>query len=1592
MPGTTRAQEREALVARAAKEVVDPPAGVDAELLLQEYYRFVADEDLLGRDPADLAATALSHVTGAAVRPQGTALVRVLMPRDGGWPQTRTVVEVVTDDMPFLVDTVSAELTRHDHAIHLVVHPVLSVRRDAVGTLLEVTEPDAPGTVRESFMHVEVERLADPAQADALRNDLRRVLEDVRAAVEDHDRMRARLAEAAAGAPHAQELLALTEWLLDGHFTFLGYREYRLAGEGDDLALASVPGTGLGILRDAGLEPATVPLSTLPAEVRRRATDPALLTVTKANSRATVHRPSYLDYVGVKQLGDDGLPAGERRFLGLFSWEAYTESVTTIPVLRRKVQRVLDRSGFTPGSHDHKALLRVLEEHPRDELWQVDDDALLETALGVLHLQERRQVRLFVRYDDYARFVSCLVYLPRERFTTDNRLRVQRLLLEAFEGTAVDHQTRVTESVLARMHLVVRTTSPRVREVDLAALEARLEEATRSWDDELADAVRGAVGEAAAPALQAVYGRAFPEAYKEDYPAATAVPDLLRLDALGDEGLDLALYREPGAPAGEHRFKVFRAGPPLTLSRVMPVLQDMGVEVTDERPYTIERPGRPDAWVYDFGIRVPSGASLDDGLGTAFQDAFAAVWHDRAESDQLNTLVLVGGLTWRQVVVLRGYARYLRQVGTTFSDTYVASVLVRNAHVARLLVSLFAARFDPDLPPDEGREAEASSAVARALDEVASLDEDRILRSFWALVDATTRTSAYQGGGEQVAFKLDPSKVPDLPLPRPRFEIFVYSPSVEGVHLRFGSVARGGLRWSDRREDFRTEVLGLVKAQMVKNAVIVPVGSKGGFVVKRPVDGSDREAWLAQGVACYSDFIRGLLSVTDNLVDGAVVPPERVVRHDGDDPYLVVAADKGTATFSDIANGIAVERGFWLGDAFASGGSAGYDHKAMGITARGAWESVKRHFRELGLDTQTQPFTVVGVGDMSGDVFGNGMLLSDQIRLVAAFDHRHVFLDPDPDPATSFAERQRMFALPRSSWDDYDRSLISEGGGVFPRTAKSIPLSPQVQAALGVAAEAMTPPELLRAILLAPVDLLWNGGIGTYVKAATETHAEVGDKANDAIRVNGGALRCRVVGEGGNLGLTQRGRIEYALAGGHVNTDAIDNSAGVDCSDHEVNIKILLGQVVADGELDRPARDALLASMTDEVAALVLRDNYEQNVALGNARAQALDMLPVHRRYLDHLERTGLVDRALEDLPDDAELDARAAAGTGLTGPEFAVLLAWTKIGLTEDVLDSDLPEDPVLSEELELYFPTALRERYRDRMAAHRLRREIVATAIANHVVNRAGTTFVYRMAEELAAPVADIVRAHAVASRVFDLPALWEQVEALDNLVPTATQTTMLLEGRRLVERATRWLLTTRRQPLDTAATVRAFQAGARTVAAALPDLLTSTALLALRDTTARYVQDGVPGDLAVRVAGFPAAFAALDVVEVAEATGRPVDEVATLYFALDDLLGLGRVRQRILALPRTDRWLTLARAALRDDLYAAQAALAADVLATTGPGAPADRIATWSARNAAALARATQVLADIEADEAFDVATMSVALRQVRGLTQTSTAGEG
>ncbi|MEV8092103.1 NAD-glutamate dehydrogenase [Streptomyces nigra] len=1594
---------------------------------LQRYYLHTAPEDLLDRDPVDVFGAAFSHYRLAENRPQGTANVRVHTPtvEENGWTCSHSVVEVVTDDMPFLVDSVTNELTRQGRGIHVVIHPQVTVRRDLTGKLIEVL-PSAPAgdlphdTHIESWIHVEIDRETDRGDLKQITADLLRVLSDVREAVEDWSKMRdaaLRMADELPGEPHSdlreqeiEEARELLRWLADDHFTFLGYREYELR---KDDSLAAVPGTGLGILRsdphhsENDAHPVSPSFERLPADARAKAREHKLLILTKANSRSTVHRPSYLDYVGVKKFDENGEVVGERRFLGLFSSAAYTESVRRVPVIRRKVDEVLSGAGFSPHSHDGRDLLQILETYPRDELFQTPVDELRTIVTSVLYLQERRRLRLYLRQDEYGRYYSALVYLPRDRYTTGVRLRIIDILKEELGGTSVDFTAWNTESILSRLHFVVRvpqgTELPQLSEADRERIEARLVDAARSWADGFADALNAELGEEHAAELLRRYGNAFPEGYKADHGPRSAVADLVHIEQLAEEkDFSLSLYEPVGAAPEERRFKIYRKGAAVSLSAVLPVLSRLGVEVVDERPYELRCSDRSVAWIYDFGLRMPSQAAAGDYAGDdareRFSEAFAATWTGKAENDGFNALVLSAGLTWRQAMVLRAYAKYLRQAGSTFSQDYMEDTLRHNVHTTRLLVSLFEARLSPDRQR-AGREIVDAllEELDAALDQVASLDEDRILRSFLTVIKATLRTNFFQRSADgephdYVSMKFDPQAIPDLPAPRPAFEIWVYSPRVEGVHLRFGKVARGGLRWSDRREDFRTEILGLVKAQMVKNTVIVPVGAKGGFVAKQlPDPAVDRDAWMAEGIASYRTFISALLDITDNMVAGEVVPPADVVRHDEDDTYLVVAADKGTAKFSDIANEVAESYNFWLGDAFASGGSAGYDHKGMGITARGAWESVKRHFRELGVDTQSEDFTVVGIGDMSGDVFGNGMLLSEHIRLVAAFDHRHIFIDPNPDAATSYAERRRLFELPRSSWEDYDTSLVSAGGGVFPRSAKAISVNAHIREALGIEGKVskMTPAELMKAILQAPVDLLWNGGIGTYVKASTESNADVGDKANDPIRVDGADLRVKVVGEGGNLGLTQLGRIEFARQGGRINTDAIDNSAGVDTSDHEVNIKILLNGLVKEGDMTVKQRNKLLAEMTDEVGRLVLRNNYAQNTAIANALAQSSAMLHAQQRFMKHLVREGHLDRALEFLPTDRQIRERLNSDHGLTGPETAVLMAYTKITVADELLHTTLPDDPYLSTLLHAYFPTALRERFPEHLVSHPLRREITTTVLVNDTVNTGGTTYLHRLREETGASLEEIVRAQTVARAIFRQAEVWDAVEALDNKVEAAVQTRIRLHSRRLVERGTRWLLNNRPQPLALADTIDFFADRVEQVWSQLPKLLRGADLDWYQQIHDELTDAGVPVELAQRVAGFSSAFPTLDIVSVADRMGKDPMDVAEVYYDLGDRLHISQLMDRIIELPRSDRWQSMARASIREDLYAAHAALTSDVLAVgDGTATPEQRFEAWERKNAAILSRARTTLEEIRGSDSFDLANLSVAMRTMRTLLRSHT----
>ncbi|HXR26115.1 MAG TPA: NAD-glutamate dehydrogenase, partial [Candidatus Binataceae bacterium] len=1332
----------------AAARLPKSVRGMDPKRFLQAYYANVDAEDIAARDPKELAAAALSHLMFARQR-RGRALVRVFNPtqRECGYSSPHTVIEMVNDDMPFLVDSIGLALTRRALTLHFLTHPVFAVARDKAGVLRSVEERGSAADKRhrlESFQHVEVDRIVDPATLQSLCAEIERSMRDVRVACADWDKMREaarRTAEdlnslsARFDPRDVSEAQALLAWMEDRHFTFLGCREYVLRGGKGRDALVAVESTGLGILR-RGHKRAPNTSRSLSADIRRQSRSRDLVLVTKANLQSTVHRAGYLDYVGVKHFDAKGRLIGERRFLGLWTSTAYNSVPREIPLVRHKVAQVVLHFALAPDSHDGKALQHILESFPRDELFEASVPELNRIVTGIFGLQERPRVRLLMRRDPFRRFYSCLIFVPREKYNTQVRQRIERVISEAFSALSMESQVQIAESNLARIHIVARTLPTESARVDSDALERRIATAVRSWADDFKAALLARFDEAYALHLFGIYAQAFPAAYTEDFPGDAGAHDVTFLEAVEKEPqrLHLDIYRSDPRRKDAFFLKIFRGRESIPISDLLPMLENMGLKVIAERPYGLEFSGGRRAWIQDLELVIQgTAASKFEIMEGEIKSAFTAVWTGHMDNDRFNQLTLAAGAPWRIVTVLRAYCRYLLQTGLPFSLGYIAHVLTNNADIARHLADLFVARFNPDMPGATRRGAltRLGQQIRAKLEQVIRSDEDRILRALWNAISATVRTNAYQSGvsshsKDYLSLKIASQKLHELPLPKPMFEVFVFSTRMEGVHLRMGLVARGGIRWSDRREDFRTEILGLMKAQQVKNTVIVPVGAKGGFVVRRPPSG-DRDAQQAEVIACYRTLIRGLLDLTDNIVDDKIVAPDRVVRHDGDDPYLVVAADKGTATFSDIANSISEEYGFWLDDAFASGGSAGYDHKKMAITARGAWECVKRHFREIGIDIQNEDFTVAGIGDMAGDVFGNGMLQSRHIRLIAAFNHRHIFIDPQPDAERSFRERERLFRLPRSSWEDYSRAAISKGGGVFSRSAKGLKLSREAQALLDVPAE-VAPNEVIKAILKARVDLLWNGGIGTYVKASGESHGEVGDRSNDAVRIEATALNCKVVGEGGNLGFSQLGRVEYARRGGRLNTDFIDNSAGVNTSDLEVNLKILLNGAVRAREISRAARDRLLAQMTDEVAALVLRNNYLQSQAISASEYQSKERLSESAFVIRALERSGDLNRSLEFLPSAEEIAERRKAGEGLTRPELAVTLSYGKIWLYKALVNSNVPEDPYLSAELNRYFPGPVHQRFAARLKRHRLRREIIATSITNSLINRMGPVFPVR------------------------------------------------------------------------------------------------------------------------------------------------------------------------------------------------------------------------------------------------------------------------
>ena len=1554
-------------------------------------YEHVPPGDIAARSPADLGGAASALWDFGAIRRPGEAKVRIYNPESAadGWSSPHTIVEIVNDDMPFLVDSVTAAVNDGGREVRLGIHPVIAGARAGTGELVGLDPPQ--GGLRESWMQIAISREAAAAEHAALAARLAGVLADVRSAVADWQAMRDRLqsvARALTETPPSLPPVQIAEgvdflrWLDDDNFTYLGFRDYAFPG-----AALGAPATPLGILAEpaysvfGGLRD----LAALPSGVQEFVRRRELLIIAKTERRDTVNRAVHMDAIGVRRFDAGGQVIGLSLFVGLFTSVAYSRSPRAIPLLRQKVRRTMERAGLPPTSHDGKALLHIIETFPRDELFQIGEDDLYDTAVGILNLQERQRIALFVRRDPLERFVSCLVFVPRERYDTRLRQSFADILATAFAGSVTDFYAHLDESLLARVQFIIATRRGAVPAVDIAALERRLAEAGRTWSDRVAEMAAASLGEQTAHArLRRL--KPFPITYQARTSPAQAIADLDHIEAVL-AGAPIAASLHPRDDEGGVGLRIYRAGEPVVLSDMLPILENLGLRIIAEEPFRVDGEDGRAVWVHEFTPASGSvPAALSDVARGRFEDALRQIWLGTVENDGFNRLVLAAGLSARQVTILRLYCKVQRQAGAAFSQSYMEETLARHAGIARRLAQLFERRFDPGAAPGSLDAVAELQAIDHALDAVESLDEDRILRAFLTLILKSVRTNYYQtlpdGAPKPVlAVKLASHAIELLPLPRPLYEIFVYSPIVEGVHMRAGMVARGGIRWSDRKEDFRTEILGLMKAQTVKNAVIVPVGSKGGFVVKRPT--ASREEFAAEGVECYRALIRGMLDVTDNIraADHAVLPPPGTVRHDGDDPYLVVAADKGTATFSDIANAIAEEAGFWLGDAFASGGSKGYDHKAIGITSRGAWELVKRHFRELDRDIQSSEFTVIGVGDMAGDVFGNFMLRSRHARLLAAFNHQHIFVDPSCDPDRSFAERERLFHLPRSTWADYDTALISAGGAVFDRSLKAVPISSEMKRLFGIAQDHLTPAELIRALLTAEVDLVFFGGIGTFVKARGERHTEVGDRANDALRVDGEALRARVVGEGANLGVTQRGRVAYALKGGRIDTDAIDNSAGVSMSDHEVNIKILLSGAIAAGMLDRQEREPLLAQMTDDVAALVLRDNYLQGAALSVAEARGrvdfMGALDRETRLIRELERAGRLDRALEFLPDDETLAARSAQRQGLTRPELAVLLAYAKMSLDHDIVASDLPDQPELADDLRDYFPPALRQRFLPQIAAHPLRREITATAVTNDVVNRAGLTFVHDLRAQTGRAAAEIARGYRIVRAVFGLPALWEAIEALDNIVPAALQTEMLLDIAGVVEHGATWLLRANR--LDLAAEITRFAPAVRLLADDIADLLPRSERNVLDQRAARLAAGGVPQTLATRVAGVIFLTTAFEIGDLAERAARPIGLAAPVFYSVGARFALDDMRAAARRLPAETAWQKTAAETLIEDFYTLQADVAAQVL-TSADGAP-DPVAAWVDSHAAALAPADALAAELRSVSAPDLAMLVVAGRQLR-----------
>ncbi len=1581
---------------------------------VKQHYAHIPLEELLSRSLSDTYGAVLAAWQFLQKRSAEETPVAVFNPdlEGDGWQSTHTVVFVLHPNIPFLIDSLRIAINQREIGTHSIQHSILQVERDKAGKLkklLPTTKSDSGSAAYEAFIVLEIDRHSNPEDLKDLEHTLQTVLHEVRIAVADFPVVTGKVNEiineldstnAGISAEQKKEAQAFLSWLVNDHFTFLGYDEYDFVKDKSGVVVRRVEDSELGILHVNNERPAQVRLNKLPQRTRNemtRAND--IFIFAKSAQRSRVHRPAYPDYIAVKKFNKKGEVVGERRFLGLYTARAYNERPDEIPLLKRKFENVMKRSGFLREDYAGKELEQILTLYPRDELFQIGEDELLEVAKNILYIQERRRIELFLREDVYGQFVTCLAFFPRDIYNTELRLKVEKVLVDCLDAEDIEFVTHFSESVLARVQFTIRVPQVENRKLPIAEIREKVIELAQSWRDGLAVALSEACGEEEGNELYRLWAAGFPASYREMFSPRRAAIDLEHIsDAATDNDLTMSFYRALEEDESTLHFKLFYPDQPLPLSDVMPIFDNLGFRVLGEHPFEVTDRHNKTVWIHDFTLYASSGAALDiHRLRPIFEELFHRVWFGEAENDAFNRMLISSYMSWREIALLRTYARYMRQIRFSNSQTFISNTLVHHVDLTRMLLEFFDVRFNPDRFQSEGKSQAAQQKLEiefnAGLEKVENLSEDRVLRLYLELMQATLRTNYYQldeAGGPKpyISVKFDPSGIPDMPLPLPVYEIFVYSPRVEGVHLRGGKVARGGLRWSDRFEDYRTEVLGLVKAQQVKNAVIVPVGAKGGFVAKQLPDASDREAFQAEGVAAYKTFIRGLLDITDNLVDSAIQPPERVVRHDSDDHYLVVAADKGTATFSDIANGLAAEYNFWMGDAFASGGSNGYDHKKMGITAKGAWVSVERHFRELGINPAEDEFTAIGIGDMAGDVFGNGLLRSEKTRLVAAFNHMHIFVDPSPDAAKSYKERKRLFEKPRSAWTDYDANLISKGGGVFSRSAKSIPVSPEMKKLLDIKSDRVPPNMLITHILKAQVDLLWVGGIGTYVKGSSESNSDVGDKANDGVRINGGELRCKIVGEGGNLGMTQLGRIDYALKGGRLNTDFIDNSGGVDCSDHEVNMKILLNRAVAMGDLTSKQRNVMLEEMTDDVAALVLKNNYRQTQAISIANRDAAARLEEYRRLMNNFESEGKLNRALEFLPDDETLAERKLNKKGLTRPELAILISYVKGDLKQTLIDSSLPDEPSLAREMYKVFPRALTQKFSRELGEHQLRREIIATQIANDMVNHMGITFVERLTQSTGASAASIALAWLIARDVFRFDIWWDKIEDLDFHIPAQLQMELMGDLMRVMRRAVRWLLRNRRAELNIQSHMERFADGVWAITAGLPEYLGEQARQEWEKRNEALVGAGLPTELASVVSGTGYLYSSLGIIEAQEATGMPLKTVANLYYQLGDRLDLNWFANAIANLMPGSHWQALARESFREDLDWQQRALTTGVLNMAGK--PEDIpacIDEWWQRHEHMIERWQSILLELKGVREPEYAMFSVALRELLDLAQST-----